>query len=154
MGHLAVEDDDRLHALFQGIDAGLDLRDHAVRDGAVGDQAAAILDGHFRNEVLVLVENARNVCEQQEALGRHGARDCTGEGVRIDVVGVPVLPDRHGSEDRNQLGLEYTVMWTVATFYFLINGGGRISLDHLIGTDSQPRLRYVILEKTFGLETN
>ena len=33
----------------------------------------------------------------------------------------------------NQLGLEYTVMWTVATFYFLVHGGGRISLDHLIG---------------------
>ena len=33
----------------------------------------------------------------------------------------------------NQLGLEYTVMWTVATFYFLVDGGGRISLDHLIG---------------------
>jgi len=25
------------------------------------------------------------------------------------------------------------VMWTVATFYFLVVGGGRISLDHLIG---------------------
>jgi putative oxidoreductase len=33
----------------------------------------------------------------------------------------------------NQLGLEYTVMWTVATFYFLVHGGGRISLDHVIG---------------------
>jgi putative oxidoreductase len=33
----------------------------------------------------------------------------------------------------NQLGLEYTLMWTVAAFYFLINGGGLISLDHLIG---------------------
>jgi len=33
----------------------------------------------------------------------------------------------------NQLGLEYTLMWTVATFYFLIRGGGPISLDHLIG---------------------
>ena len=33
----------------------------------------------------------------------------------------------------NQLGLEYTVMWTVATTYFLVHGGGRISLDHLIG---------------------
>jgi putative oxidoreductase len=33
----------------------------------------------------------------------------------------------------NQLGLEYTLMWTVATFYFLVVGGGRISLDHLIG---------------------
>jgi putative oxidoreductase len=33
----------------------------------------------------------------------------------------------------NQLGMEYTLMWTVATFYFLVVGGGRISLDHLIG---------------------
>lgn len=33
----------------------------------------------------------------------------------------------------NQLGLEYTLMWTVATFYVLVHGGGRISLDHLIG---------------------
>jgi len=33
----------------------------------------------------------------------------------------------------NQLGLEYTLMWTVATFYFLIRGGGPISLDRLIG---------------------
>ena len=33
----------------------------------------------------------------------------------------------------NQLGLEYTLMWTVATFYFLVHGGGRISLDHFIG---------------------
>jgi putative oxidoreductase len=33
----------------------------------------------------------------------------------------------------NQLGLEYTLMWTVATFYFVVHGGGTISLDHLIG---------------------
>jgi putative oxidoreductase len=33
----------------------------------------------------------------------------------------------------NQLGLEYTLMWTVVAFYFLVRGGGTISLDHLIG---------------------
>src|SRR5262245_66248500 len=33
----------------------------------------------------------------------------------------------------NQLGLEYTLMWTLVTFYFLVHGGGTISLDHLIG---------------------
>jgi putative oxidoreductase len=33
----------------------------------------------------------------------------------------------------NQLGMEYTLMWTVATFYFLVHGGGAISLDHWIG---------------------
>jgi putative oxidoreductase len=31
----------------------------------------------------------------------------------------------------NQLGLEYTLMWTIATFYVLISGPGRYSLDHL-----------------------
>ena len=32
----------------------------------------------------------------------------------------------------NQLGLEYTLMWTVAALYFLVHGGGTYSLDHLI----------------------
>jgi len=35
----------------------------------------------------------------------------------------------------NKLGLEYTMMWLVATFYFLIQGGGTFSLDHLIGRE-------------------
>jgi putative oxidoreductase len=36
----------------------------------------------------------------------------------------------------NTLGLEYTLMWTVAAFYFLIHGGGFYSLDHfLIGRE-------------------
>jgi putative oxidoreductase len=33
----------------------------------------------------------------------------------------------------NQLGLEYTLMWTIAAFAVLIHGGGRYSLDHLLG---------------------
>ena len=32
----------------------------------------------------------------------------------------------------NQTGLEYTLMWTVAALYFLVHGGGAISLDHLL----------------------
>ncbi len=32
----------------------------------------------------------------------------------------------------NQLGLEYTLMWTIAALYFLVNGGGEYSLDNLI----------------------
>jgi putative oxidoreductase len=35
----------------------------------------------------------------------------------------------------NQLGLEYTLMWTIATFYVLVHGGGLYSLDYLIGRD-------------------
>jgi putative oxidoreductase len=33
----------------------------------------------------------------------------------------------------NTQGLEYTLMWTAGAFYFLVQGGGAISLDHLIG---------------------
>ena len=33
----------------------------------------------------------------------------------------------------NQLGMEYTLMWTIATFYVFIRGPGPYSLDHLIG---------------------
>jgi putative oxidoreductase len=33
----------------------------------------------------------------------------------------------------NQLGMEYTLMWTIATFYVFIRGPGPFSLDHLFG---------------------
>jgi putative oxidoreductase len=33
----------------------------------------------------------------------------------------------------NRLGLEYTLMWTIAAFYVLVQGGGLYSLDRLIG---------------------
>jgi len=32
----------------------------------------------------------------------------------------------------NKTGLEYTLMWTVAVLYFLVHGGGAISVDHLL----------------------
>jgi len=32
----------------------------------------------------------------------------------------------------NKTGLEYTLMWTIAAFYFLVHGGGAISIDHLL----------------------
>ena len=32
----------------------------------------------------------------------------------------------------NKTGLEYTLMWTLAALYFLVHGGGPLSLDHLL----------------------
>jgi putative oxidoreductase len=32
----------------------------------------------------------------------------------------------------NTLGLEYTLLWTVAAFYFLVHGGGVYSFDHFL----------------------
>ena len=42
----------------------------------------------------------------------------------------------HGKYDGwfwNKSGFEYPAMWAIGVLYFLINGGGLISLDHLIG---------------------
>ena len=42
----------------------------------------------------------------------------------------------HGKYDGwfwNKSGFEYPAMWAIGVLYFLINGGGSISLDHLIG---------------------
>jgi putative oxidoreductase len=33
----------------------------------------------------------------------------------------------------NTLGVEYPLIWSVCALYFLVNGGGEISLDRLIG---------------------
>jgi len=33
----------------------------------------------------------------------------------------------------NKLGLEYTLMWTIAAFYVVVHGGGLYSMDHLLG---------------------
>src|SRR6185436_17249327 len=33
----------------------------------------------------------------------------------------------------NRTGIEYPAMWALGVLYFLINGGGPISLDHLLG---------------------
>jgi putative oxidoreductase len=35
----------------------------------------------------------------------------------------------------NKLGLEYTLMWFIATFYVFVHGGGAYSLDRLIGRE-------------------
>ena len=32
----------------------------------------------------------------------------------------------------NKMGVEYPAMWAIGVLYFLVNGGGTISLDHLL----------------------
>jgi uncharacterized membrane protein YphA (DoxX/SURF4 family) len=32
----------------------------------------------------------------------------------------------------NKVGVEYPAMWAIGVLYFVINGGGPISLDHLL----------------------
>jgi putative oxidoreductase len=32
----------------------------------------------------------------------------------------------------NKMGREFTLLWTVAALYFLVHGGGAVSVDHLV----------------------
>ena len=89
MRHASVEDDDALDALFERIETGLDLRDHAAGNRAVGDQLAHLGNRELFDQVLVLVEHARHVGEQQEAFGLQrtgdGAREGVGEPEKVDT---------------------------------------------------------------------
>lgn len=62
-------------------------------------------------------------------------------GLFTRVVAVPIVIFlavsnverwRVGGYFWNTLGLEYTLMWTAATLYFLVHGGGIWSLDHVL----------------------
>ena len=62
-------------------------------------------------------------------------------GLFTRVVAVPIVIFlvvsnyerwRVGGYFWNKTGLEYTLMWTLAALYFLIHGGGAISLDRLL----------------------
>jgi putative oxidoreductase len=54
-------------------------------------------------------------------------------GVLIFLLVSNVERWRVGRYFWNQLGLEYTLMWTIATFYILVSGPGPYSLDRLFG---------------------
>ncbi|VVT31440.1 hypothetical protein RHIZ404_230294 [Rhizobium sp. EC-SD404] len=98
MGDLAVQDDDAFDARFDSLDAGLDLRDHAAGNRAVGYQRARLGDRQFLDQLAGFVEHARNVGEKQEARRVERACDGAGKGIGIDVVGVPVAARSDGGD--------------------------------------------------------
>jgi len=55
--------------------------------------------------------------------------------VLIFLLAADVERWRVGRYFWNQLGVEYTLMWTIAVFFVLVHGGGLYSLDHLLGWD-------------------
>ncbi len=88
MGLLAIHDDHAFHALFNGIDAGLDLGDHAARHRAIRDQAATIIHGERVDHLAILVEDTRHISHQQQALGTKRPGNGPGKGIGIDIIGL------------------------------------------------------------------
>src|SRR3954453_16084836 len=68
MRRLAVKNDDTLDALLDCIDAGLDLRNHAAGDRAVGDQLADIVEPELLQDIAVLIEKPRHIRQQEQPL--------------------------------------------------------------------------------------
>src|SRR5580704_10954291 len=101
----SVEDDCPLSSAVDGVEAGLDLRDHATRDRPIGDQPARFGGGQLRYQALVGVKHARHVGQQQKPLRVHRGGNRAGDGVGIDVVGLAVVADPNRRDDRNDVGL-------------------------------------------------
>ena len=49
------------------------------------------------------------------------------------LLALSVVAHRRDGWFWNTLGIEYPLLWTACALYFLINGGGAISLDRLVG---------------------
>ncbi len=128
MRGLAVDDHHALHALFERVDAGLDLRDHAAGNGAVGDQPARILDRQFRNQLLRLVEHARHVGQQQQPLRLQRARDRARKSVGIDVKSLASGRGGKRRQHRDQLMADQLVEQRQIDFFGFAD---KAEVDHL-----------------------
>ena len=138
MRRLAVQDDDALDASLDRVDAGLDLRDHAAGDRAVLDQRPGLFDGQFLDQVLVLVEHAGNVGEEQQPGGVKGTCNGAGESVGIDVVGLagPSGRDRCDHRDHLRLG-EQVEQRAIDLDHFADEAQIQNALDVGIGIDDR-----------------
>ena len=61
---LAIEDDNTFDALFQGIDAGLDLGDHAAANRSIRNERTDLVDPQFLDQMLVPIEHAGDIGQE------------------------------------------------------------------------------------------
>ena len=98
---LAVEDDDALDAIFQRFEAGLDLGDHAAGNRALGHQLLGFAHAEFGNELLVGIEHAVDIGEEQQPLGAERAGNGASKGIGVDIVGRSIPAGRHRGYHRD-----------------------------------------------------
>src|SRR5207249_8696040 len=114
MRHPPVEDHRGLDAALDRVEAGLDLRDHAARNCALGDQSTRLAGGQLADQPLVGVEHAGDVGQQQKAACLDRGGDRAGDRVGVDVVGLTAGADPDRRDDRDKIRLaeggEYTIL--------------------------------------------
>ena len=119
--------------------------------GAVAVRDAAKLGGHYRHHSAGRDEVAQQLDRDGYRPGRFWAPAISltqlvagpmlALGLFTRLAACPIVIFlivsnyerwRVGGYFWNKAGLEYTLMWTVAALYFLVHGGGMISLDQLL----------------------
>ena len=102
MGDAAVQDVGAEDAVFDGVDAALDLGDHAAADDPAGHEAGDLVGADLTDEgrvVLGVLEDTPDVGEQNELFRPQGDGQLGGGGVGVDVVGgVVVNAQGHGGD--------------------------------------------------------
>ncbi len=88
------------------VHAALDLRDHPARDSAVLDQFDRLCRGHGADQLPLLVQHPVHVGEQKEALCFEGDRDCSREGVGVDIQRLAFGADTDRGHHRNEVGID------------------------------------------------
>ena len=103
MWQAAVHDDGALGALLHGIEAGLDLGDHAAVDDPLFDHLAGALGAEFGDQLAVAVEHPGDIGQHHQPAGAHRRGDGPGDGNGVDVEGFAIGADTDGRDDRNDL---------------------------------------------------
>ena len=100
MGDAAVDDVGGA-APLEGAERRQHLGDHPAADRARGDEAPCPCRVELADQRAVGVVDAVDVGEQQELRGAQRHRELGGDGVRVDVVRLPVVAEPDGGDHRD-----------------------------------------------------
>jgi putative oxidoreductase len=117
------------HGLRAGLglfpDTGMPIRSLKMLGEAVA--AAGYRPGRFWAAVVIATEL---IGGPMLALGLFTRPVCVPIFI---LLALSVVAHRRDGWFWNTLGIEYPLLWAACAFYFLVNGGGAIAVDRLIG---------------------
>ena len=111
VGLAAVDDVDAGDALLDGLDAAVDLGDHAAGDGALVFERLDVLNVEVADDIahLDVVAQALDVGEDDELFRTERAGELARGGVAVDVVGVALPVGADGGDDGDEARVEHGV---------------------------------------------
>ena len=105
----AVDDVDARHALFDGLHAAVDLRDHAAGDRALVLERLDILDVQIADDIadLDVVAQALDIGEDHELFSAQRGSELARGGIAVDVEGVALTVGADGGNDGDVARVEH-----------------------------------------------